>query len=296
VPSLAALCREFSVAGVVTQPDKPRGRWRKSRPTEVKAFALEAGLPVIEPEDVAAPEPVARIEQWEPDVMVVAAYGRILPRRLLDLPRMGCVNLHASLLPRHRGASPISAAILAGDRVTGVTTIMMDEEMDTGDILLAEEIPIRDETAGELHDQLMELGARIVVHTLKGLADRSITPRPQDHSAATYCRTLSKKDGRMVWEKEAPFLSRLVRAMNPWPTAYCRLGGDIIKVWRGVPADGEAEPGGVAGEGPEGSAGGTGRGLLVLEEVQAPGKRRVCAADFARGRRLKAGDRFEDGL
>ena len=292
VPTLRALNEAFLVTGVVTQPDKPRGRGRKSLPTPVKREALALGLPVACPTDSASEELPALLEEWAPDVMVVTAYGKILPKRILDLPKMGSVNLHASLLPRHRGASPITAAILAGDTLTGVCTIRMDEGMDTGDILLSEEIPIEGDTAGELHDRLMELGAGAVVETLKGIADNSIKPQPQDHSAATYCRPLSKEDGRIDWSLDADYLSRLVRAMNPWPTAYCRLGDEVIKVWRADPMDGSGVQGVIEAIDLNGIAVGTGEGLLVLKEVQAPGKRRMSAAEFARGRRLHEGERF----
>lgn len=292
VPTLRALNEAFLVTGVVTQPDKPRGRGRKSVPTPVKREAVALGLPVACPTDSASEELIALLEEWAPDVMVVAAYGKILPKRILDLPKMGCVNLHASLLPRHRGASPITAVILAGDTRTGVCTILMDEGMDTGDILISKEIPIKGDTAGELHDRLMELGAGAVVETLKGLADNSIKPQPQDHSAATYCRPLSKEDGRIDWSLDADYLSRLVRAMNPWPTAHCRLGDEVIKVWRADPMDGSGVQGVIEAIDLNGIAVGTGEGLLLLKEVQAPGKRRMSAAEFARGRRLEEGEQF----
>ncbi len=292
VPTLRALNEALLVTGVVTQPDKPRGRGRKSLPTPVKREAVALGLPVTSPADSASEQLIALLEEWAPDVMVVAAYGKILPKRILDLPKMGCVNLHASLLPRHRGASPITAAVLAGDTRTGVCTIRMDEGMDTGDILLSKEIPIRGDTAGELHDRLMELGAGAVVETLKGMADNSIRPQPQDHAAATYCRPLSKEDGRIDWSLDADYLSRLVRAMNPWPTAHCWLGDEVIKVWRADPMDGSGVQGVIEAIDLDGIAVGTGEGLLLLKEVQAPGKRRMSSAEFARGRRLQKGERF----
>jgi methionyl-tRNA formyltransferase len=294
VPALRALDRAFSVVGVMSRPDKPRGRGRKSLPTAVKAQALELGLPVSAPVDATSKESVGLLEEWAPDVIVVVAYGKILPTRILDLPQMGCVNLHASLLPRHRGASPISAAVLAGDARTGVSTILMDEGMDTGDILLSKEIPIDRENAGELHDKLMELGAGLIVETLEGMVDRGIEPRPQDHSAATYCRPLSKEDGVIDWSLDADYLGRLVRAMNPWPVAHCRLGDDVIKVRRADPREGSGGEGVIETIGPEGIAVGTGKGLLLLEEVQAPGRKRISGAEFARGRRLQEGDRFGD--
>ncbi|MEJ2717202.1 MAG: methionyl-tRNA formyltransferase, partial [Deltaproteobacteria bacterium] len=203
---------------------------------------------------------------------------------------------HASLLPRHRGASPVSGAILAGDKVTGVCTIVMDQGMDTGDILLKREVPIReDETAGSLHDKLMEPGAELAVETLKRIAANNIQPEPQNHRAATYTRPLSKEDGRIQWDKTAEYLGRLVRAMNPWPTAFTYLDGEPIKIWKAVAREGNGAAGLITGISPEGIQVGTGGGILLLTEVQAPGKKRLNASDFARGRRLREGDRFRDG-
>ena len=291
VPALRALHDNFQVVGVVTQRDKPKGRGRKTVPTAVKAAAEDLGVPVVEPEKVGSQEIVDRITEWNPDVMVVAAYGQILPKALLQLPRMGCVNLHASLLPRHRGASPISAAILAGDQVTGVCTMVMDEGMDTGDILLVREVAIDpDDTAGSLHDKLLSPGANLVVETLRKLAAGSIRPQPQDHSLATYTSLLTKKDGQIDWNRDADHLHRMVRAVNPWPGAFFNLSGMSVKVWEASEREGESDPGRIEAVSRDGISIGTGSGLLVLRTVQAPGKRRVTAAEFARGRRLSAGD------
>ena len=294
VPTLRALHAEFTVTGVITQPEKPGGRGRKSLPTEVKTTALAMGLPILEPTTISSAQTVTALEQWAPDVMVVVAYGKIIPQSILDLPTLGCVNLHASLLPRHRGASPIPAAIIAGDEVTGVTTILMDRGMDTGDILLQEEIAISPEdTAQSLHDKLAEPGAGLVVQTLRRMEEKTIRPVPQDHQVATYTRLLSKDDGLLDWNRDARFLHRVVRAMNPWPTAFFSLAGDRVKVW-GARADrGSAEAAVIARIGPEGIAVGTGEGLLVLKEVQAPAKKRMPAVEFARGRRLAVGDKLE---
>jgi methionyl-tRNA formyltransferase len=293
VPTLKALHRRFQVVGVFTQPDRPKGRGRKLVPTEVKAAALSMGLPVEEPKTLSSQDTVDVLKEWNGDVAVVVAYGKILPRTILDLPRMGCVNLHASLLPRHRGAAPISSAILAGDAVTGVTTIAMDEGMDTGDILLQHAIPIDpDDTAGSLHDKIMEPGADLVVETLKGLATGTLRPVPQDHSRATYSRLLSKKDGRIQWEQDAEYLSRLVRAVNPWPGAFLELDGETLKVWKASPETGNGAPGRIEAVRDNGIVVGTGDGLLVLEELQAPGKRRLRAREFAMGRKIEVGKNF----
>jgi len=294
VPTLVALHANFQVAGVFTQPDKPKGRGRKSVPTAVKTAALKLGLDVAEPEDLANPQTVAFLNAWKPDVIVVAAYGKILPEEILNLPTMGCVNLHASLLPRHRGASPISEAILAGDEFTGVCTILMDKGMDTGDILLQRKVPVdREDTARSLHDKLLEPGADLVVQTLKKMNEGAIRPEPQDASKATYTRPLSKQDGRLIWGLEAEYLYRVVRAMNPWPGAFFPSLGENIKVWAAAPENGYAPPGRVLAVREDGISVGTGSGLLILREVQAPGKKRMAASDFARGRRLKEGDSFD---
>jgi methionyl-tRNA formyltransferase len=294
VPTLRALHAGFEVVGVITQPDKPKGRGRKTVPTPVKVAALELGLPVAEPSSLSARDTRELLRSWNPDVIVVAAYGKILPRAVLNLPRMGCVNLHASLLPRHRGASPVSAAIMAGDEVTGVTTILMDEGTDTGDIILKREIPIKsDDTAGSLHDRLLEPGAQLVVETLRKMMDTSVSPVPQDHAAATYTRLLTREDGRIDWSMVADYLSRLVRAVNPWPGAFFKLGEEAVKVWEALPEEGTGDPGRLAALRHDGIVVGTGKGLLVLRQVQAPGKSRMKAAEFARGRRLEEGDMLE---
>ncbi len=295
VPTLLALHENFHVVGVMTQHDRPRGRGLHTQPTALKEAALRMGLPVAEPERVSAPESIAILQEWAPEIIAVAAYGKILPSSVLELPRLGCVNLHASLLPRHRGAAPIPAAILSADAVTGVCTILMDKGMDTGDILLTQEVAISpDDTAGSLHDKLMKLGGELVVKTLRMIHEGTIKPSPQDHSKATYTKPISKDDGRIDWTRYAEYLDRLVRAMNPWPGAFASLSGETIRVWRASPQPGsEARPGTIVSLVREGMIVGTGSGLLLLQEVQAPSKKRVSAAEFARGRRLKSGDSFE---
>jgi methionyl-tRNA formyltransferase len=293
VPTLLALHDNFHVVGVFTQHDRPQGRGLKTRPTAVKEAALRLNLPVEEPERVSAPESIGILKLWAPDIIAVAAYGKILPVSVLDLPPLGCVNLHASLLPRHRGAAPIPAAILAGDTVTGVCTIRMDKGMDTGDIFLTEQIEISaDETAGSLHDKLMKLGAGLVVNTLRMIEEGTIEPAPQDHSKATYTKLIAKDDGRIDWSRPAEYLDRLVRAMDPWPGAFCLLSGETIRVRKASEQPGSEAPGTVVALVREGILVGTGDGLLLLQEVQAPSKKRVSAAEFARGRRLKPGEAF----
>jgi methionyl-tRNA formyltransferase len=291
VPTLQALHEHFHVAGVFTQADKPRGRGLKNVPTAVKAAALELGLLVESPGRLSDPPVMTLLREWNPDVIVVAAYGKILPTVILELPPLGCVNLHASVLPRHRGASPISAAILEGDAVTGVCTIVMDEGMDTGAILLAREIPIRDDdTTGTLHDRLVEPGAMLVVETLRKMEHNDIQAVPQDDAKATYTKPLSKSQGKVDWQREAPYLSRHVRAMNPWPGAFFSLSGETVKLWEASAEQGNGEPGRITAVRPEGILVGTGQGLLLLRRVQAPSKKQVAAAELARARGLKEGD------
>lgn len=290
VPVLTALNSAFQVVGVVTQRDKPKGRGQKIFPTPVKTAALELGIPVIDPKRLDD-EALEAIKNWNPDVIVVAAYGKILPESFLKLPPKGCVNLHASLLPRHRGASPISGAILAGDEVTGVSTMLMDRGLDTGDVLLSRQIPVaKDDTTGSLHDRLLEPGAFLVVETLKLMEKGAVNPVRQDESGATYTRLVSKTDGKIDWQRDAEYLSRLVRAMSPWPAAFFKLQEETIKVWEALPEDGEGEPGRIVAIRSDGIPVGTSDGLLLLKTLQAPGKKSVSASDFARGRRLKAGD------
>lgn len=292
VPVLTALHSAFDVVGVVTQQDKPKGRGKRVSATPVKLAATELGIPVIEPDRLSS-EVLEIIRSWNPDVIVVAAYGKMLPESILKMPRIGCVNLHASLLPRHRGASPISAAILAGDKVTGICTMLMDTGMDTGDVLICREIPINDEdTAGSLHDKLLEPGAALVVETLKLMIDNSIQPMPQDHSKATYTSLFRKKDGKIDWQRDADYLGRFVRAMNPWPGAFFTLCKEVVKVWKARPEAGSGQPGRVENILPNGILVGTSAGLLLIQTVQAPGKKIMPAADFARGKRVRVGDLF----
>ncbi len=291
VPTLVALYSGFQVIGVVTQPDKPKGRGLRIVPTPVKKKALELNLPVIEPSRIGAPDVLEILAQWRPDVIVVAAYGKILPETILQLPPKGCVNLHASLLPRHRGAAPITGAILAGDTVTGVCTMLMDRGMDTGDILLKEEVVIRDDdTAGTLHDKLMERGASLVVDTLKAILENTVRPVPQDHSLATYTKLVTKADAKIDWESDAQYLGRLVRAMNPWPGAFFTLSDETIRVWNATAETGIGLPGKVASLRGDGILVGTGSEMLLLYEVQAPSRNRVAAIEFARARDLRIGD------
>jgi methionyl-tRNA formyltransferase len=291
VPTLRALHANFHVTGVLTQADKPRGRGLKNVPTAVKAAALDLGLPVQQPDRLSDPATLALLREWDPAVIVVAAYGKILPHGILTLPPLGCVNLHASLLPRYRGASPITAAILAGDAVTGVCTIVMDEGMDTGAVLLTRQVPIGDEdTTGTLHDRLSEPGAMLVVETLNMMEKHEIRPAPQDNAKATYTKPLSKTEGKVDWHRDAQYLSRHVRAMNPWPGAFFSLSTEAVKLWEASAEQGVDQPGRITAVRQDGIVVGTGQGLLLLRRVQAPSKKKVSGAELARARGLREGD------
>jgi len=294
LPAFLALAdsRAHELAGVITQPDRPAGRDLKPRPPAVKAEALARGIPVVQPERIR--KDFSTLAGWAPDVMVVAAYGQILPREALDIPRFGCLNLHASLLPRHRGASPVQAAILAGDGETGITVMYVDEGLDTGDILLARRIAILPgETAGDLHDRLAELAPTAMLEALALLADGTAPRAPQDSSLATYAPKLGKLDGRLDWIAPAGMLARKVRAMNPWPGASVRISGAVLKIHSAAEAEESGAPGTILSAGPHGITVAAGEGSLVLREVQLEGRKRLPAAEFLRGFPLAPQTKFD---
>lgn len=292
-PTLLALNREFEVVGVFTQPDKPTGRGKLLTPTPVKITAKESGIPCFEPENLNNPIVLKLLRELNPDLIVVVAYGKFLPRDILDLPPMGCLNLHASLLPRHRGPSPIPACIMSGDLQTGNTVMLMDEGMDTGPVLSQNGITIGpSDTSEDIHDKLMELGAPLMVATIDSLINGKLIPFPQDETKASYSRLVKKSDGLLDWSLESFDLERLVRAMNPWPGAFFIMGRDHVRVWRAQTCSGIAEPGVIAKITSEGIAVGAGQGLLVLMDVQAPSRKRMSGSEFARGRRLQTGARL----
>ena len=294
VPSLKRLLEDgHEVALVVTQADKPKGRGHQLAPPPVKEFALRNGLPFLQPASLKAEEAAAVLEQIQPDCIVVVAYGKILPKRLLELPRLGCVNVHASLLPRYRGAAPIQWAVLNGERETGVTTMQMAEGLDTGDMLLQKrrDIPV-DMTAGELWDALSQDGAALLSETLYLLERGQITPVPQDNSHTCYAPTLTKALSPLDWNKPADDLHNRVRGLNPWPSASFLLDGKTVKVHRSRPGcSTDAEPGQVIGLSPLTVACGGGTTLELLE-IQGEGARRMTAADFLRGHPMRMGDKL----
>ena len=288
VPCLEALIRAgHEIAAVVTQPDKPAGRGGKTAEPPVKKLAREHGLAVLQPASVRKPPFAPELAKLAPEIAVVVAYGKILPPELLAVPRRGCVNVHGSLLPRWRGAAPIQWAVLAGDRTSGVTTMQMDEGMDTGDVLLAREVPIaRDETAGSLFEKLAPVGAELLVETLRALESGKVAPRPQDGSQATHARMLEKDDGRVDWTKSAIELERHVRGMTPWPGAFTSAAGKLLKVHRVEMGDAVngGEPGSVIGKDGDDLIVQTGEGRLRLVDVQPEGGKRMRAAEWLRGR------------
>lgn len=297
VPSLRALAgmSAHQVCAVYTQPDKPSGRDLKLRPSPIKAEALRLGLPVLQPARLRHPDAVAELRSFQPDLIVVVAYGQILPKSVLEIPRLGCLNIHASLLPLHRGASPINAAVLAGDRESGVTIMWMDEGLDTGDILLMSSTPIgRHETAGALHDRLALSAPSALVEAL-GLLEIGQAPRRQQDSAlATYAPKLSKSDGQIDWSLDAVEIGRRIRGLSPWPGAYTHLGtgegAALLKIHSAlVCRHCQGEPGRVLRSDSRGILVGAGQGAILLREVQAAGGRRMAAAEFLRGRPMAIG-------
>jgi len=288
----ALLARRDPVVGVVTQPDRPRGRGLAVAAPEVKVLAEQRGLPVLQPEKVKDPAFEQALRALAPDLVVVAAYGRILPRAILDLPPRGCVNVHASLLPRHRGAAPIAWAILAGDQATGVTTMNMAEEMDAGDMLLQRATPIGpEETGGELTARLATLGAELIGETIDALRAGTLRPRAQADADVTYAPRIDQQQRRIDWGKPADELARLVRALSPAPAAFTTLGPRRLKIYRARPASTRpsgAAPGTVVSAG-GGLAVAAGRGALELLEVQLEGRRRLAAAEFLAGHPVAAG-------
>lgn len=289
VPTLRALIAHHEVVGVVTQPDRPAGRRSVLTPPPIKGVALDHGIDVFQPEKLRKADAIATLKRWEDiDVYVVAAFGQILPQSVLDIPRLGSINVHASLLPRWRGAAPIQAAILAGDDRTGVTIMRMDEGLDTGPMLLAEAVPIGPETtASTLHDTLAVLGARLILRALA--EDPPAVPQPDE--GVTYAPKLTREDGRIDWSRDAAAIDRQVRALNPWPGTHTRHGDEALKVLGAAPLPErtEAPPGTVLDGGRVACGGGT---VLRLTRLQRAGRASQDIDAFLRGYPLAPGDRL----
>ncbi|MCQ3936189.1 MAG: methionyl-tRNA formyltransferase [Chloroflexi bacterium] len=285
LPSLRSLTQAYQVVGVVTQPDRASGRGRELKAPPVKALALELNIPVIQPQKLREPEAVQQLQTWNPDLIVVAAFGQILRKEVLDLPKYGCINVHASLLPRWRGAAPINAAILAGDEETGVTIMKMDAGLDTGPMLSKRAVRIQpDDTAGSLTGTLSTLGADLLIETLPNYIDGKLAPQPQPEEGVTYAPMLKKEDGLLDFNQSAVDLERRVRAMNPRPGAWFQWNGAPLKVHRAHAGEGKAEAGQrfVAQNQP---AVGVRGGVLILDEVQPPGKKSMSGRSFLAGAR-----------
>jgi len=283
------------VLAVVTQPDRPSGRKLKLQPSPVKAMALELGLPVLQPERARDEAFVSTLRDLEPDLIVVAAYGQILPKAILDLPPHGCLNVHASLLPKYRGASPIQAAILNDDPESGVTIMRMDEGLDTGDIVSMEATPILPEDdAQTLHDRLARIGGGLLARTIPGYVAGECSPRPQPELGVSHVGKIAKSDGAIDWRKTARSIWSQVRAFTPWPGAFVYRGAGeakrMLKVWKATPAEGIGKPGEVLETGKEGVLVACGEGALRIEIVQPEGKRRMSAQEFLTGHELKVGE------
>jgi methionyl-tRNA formyltransferase len=297
-PSLIALTErsEFQVLAVVTQPDRPRGRQLKLQPSPVKAAAAQRNLPVLQPERARRPEFVAELAAYQPYLIVVAAYGQILPPAILDLPKFGCINVHTSLLPKYRGAAPIQWAILEDQSETGVTIMKMDPGLDTGDILTQQATPIRPEDDSQtLHDRLATIGAELLTRTIPEYVAGKVQPRPQDHAQSSYARKITKEDGRLDWRQPNRVLWNKVRGLSPWPGSWTLLPQPttqpLLKIWRAEPADaGAGTPGEVIAADKTGIIVTCAQGALRIKELQRESSRRVTAQDFLAGHPLQPGD------
>ncbi|HWP93598.1 MAG TPA: methionyl-tRNA formyltransferase [Thermodesulfobacteriota bacterium] len=291
VPSLQALIDSGDeIVAVVCQPDKPKGRGLDVTAPPTKVIAEKQGIPVLQPQKIKTEEFFNELKKLSPDLICVAAYGKILPKNILDLPPHGCINVHASILPKYRGAAPINWAIIRGEKVTGITTMKMDEGMDTGDMLLKKEIPIEDEDTGEtLSQKLSLIGAELLIETIKLLKEGRLNPTPQDHSQATYAPMLKKEDGKIIWSKSAEEVRNLIRGTLPWPGAYTTLDGKLLKIYKARVSDGVGNPGEVIKSDSGILRVATGNDSLDILELQIEGGKRLKAEEFLRGRRIRDG-------
>lgn len=284
------------ITAAVTQPDKAKGRSGSLQYSPVKECALKHGIPVFQPERVKRPEAVETLRSYEADVFVVAAFGQILSQEILDMPRLGCLNIHASLLPRYRGASPIQHAIIDGEERTGITIMQMDAGIDTGDILYQKELPIdRRDTSQSLYDKLTVLGGQTIVEALKLLEQGMLVPRKQREEEGSYVKMITKEMGRIDFSRDALSIERLVRGMTPWPSAYTLFRGKQMKIWEAAALEGDVsglDAGTVSAVGKEDFTVVTGRGFLQIRELQLEGKKRMSAHDFLLGMRVTPGEKL----
>jgi methionyl-tRNA formyltransferase len=296
VPSLEALLKsDDDVVGVVTQPDRPKGRGQAVSISPIKMICQRENLPVLQPLKMKDPVFLDALRVWRPDLIAVAAFGRILPPAILSLPPRGCINVHGSLLPKFRGAGPIQWAVITGETETGITTMLMDEGMDTGAMLLQEKMPILpDDTAGSLSIRLADVGGRLLVETIKRLKAGTLVPIPQDHSQATSAPMLKKEDGSIDWTTSADAIERRIRGMSPWPGAFTFAGEERWTIWRASAKETSqgTVPGQVISAGKEGIAVATGQGVLLITELQPANSRRMAAAQYLAGHKISSGMRL----
>ena len=293
VGTLKALIEsEHEVCAVVTQPDKQKGRGKVLQATPVKEIAAEAGIPVYQPRRVKEPEFLQMLDEIRADVIVVVAFGQIIPKEMLNMKPYGCINVHASLLPKYRGAAPIQWAVIQGEKESGVTTMQMDEGLDTGDMLLQAVIPLeKKETGGSLYDKLKQEGAELLMQTLEGLQNGSIMARKQGETTTEYAKMLKKEMGLIDWNKDAIEIERLIRGLNPWPSAFTHFNGKTLKIWQADVMEGNTgkQPGTITGISKGSIQVQTGNSVLSLRELQIEGKKRMDAGAFLRGYQIKEG-------
>ena len=281
--------------GVYTQPDRPKGRGKKLAPPPVKELAQKYNIPVFQPQKLRAPEAVAELQELAPDLIVVVAYGQILPQSVLDIPRFSCINVHASLLPKYRGAAPINKAIIDGETATGITTMLMDAGLDTGDMLVKKSLEIGpDESAGELHDRLAVLGRQTMEETLQQVLSGSLDPQKQNDDESTYAPMMKKEDGLIDWTLPAQEIHDRVRGLAPWPGAFSALAGETLKIARTEVVEGAGQAGTVVAANENGIDVACGDGVLRIGALQLPGKKLLPAADFLRGHQLVQGAQLGD--
>lgn len=282
----------FEIVGAVSQPDKPKGRGHKLQPTEVKLTAEKAGIKVYQPETLKNESLLPVLDELKPDLIVVTAYGKILPEYIINYPKYGCINVHASLLPKYRGAAPIQWAIINGESVTGVTTMKMDTGLDTGDMLLKAETQIGEyETAEELFDRLAKIGGELLVKTIKGLENNEIIPEPQNHSEHTYAPMISRETGKIDWSKTSREISKLICGMNSWPLAHTYYKGEPLKIITAKIAEGSGKCGEILSlDKGRGLKVATGDGAVYIETAQFAGSKRMNVEDYARGHEIEIGE------
>ena len=294
VPCLEMLCEQnYQIKAVITQPDRPKGRGQKLVESPVKACALKHGLPILQPQKIKTPEFEAILEELNPDLIVVVAFGQILSKRILDIPRLGCINVHASLLPQYRGAAPLHWSVIRGEKKTGVTTMFMDEGLDTGDMLLTAEMDITDTTTtGEVHDMLQNMGADVLSETIKQLVAGTAVRRVQNHEEATYAPLLTKELECIDWTQSADNIHNLIRGLNPWPGSYTICRNKRLKLWGSevLAEETDKQAGTIIRVENERLVVAAGTGVIALTSVQPEGKKRMAAGDFARGYQITVGE------